>query len=490
MRTIRIDPDLGAWRDQARALILAKVPPAEVIWIDSSIPDESLFSDETSPDVADGEFSVPKAFVDLARLASCHRDPRRWARLYSVLYRIKIGGDKHLLKKHTDDEIHALQMMAKAVRRDRHKMTAFVRFRKVGETADTGREQFVAWFEPEHFIVELTAPFFVKRFTGMDWSILTPEKSIHWDGKKLHVTDGVDKSQAPSEDALDELWRGYYKSIFNPARLKVKAMQAEMPKKYWKNLPEAPLIQELIQTASTRRDAMVAADTTAPTAVPKNAYIQNLHTLKDAPQISEIPLDPDDKSLAAMAKVAATCRACPLWENATQTVFGEGPEDARLMIVGEQPGDNEDLQGKPFIGPAGQLLDECLALAGIDRSTSYLTNTVKHFKWKPSAAGAGRKRRLHESPDRFEVSACKPWLKAELARVSPDTVVLLGATAARAVIRPDFKITKERGLVEGSSLAPRVIATVHPSYLLRIPDAERKKAETSQFVQDLKLAVI
>ncbi len=489
MRTVSIDPGFDSWREKARDLILAKVPPEEIAWNDSSNSEDSLFADLESINEQKGNFSAPRAFVDFAQLVACHRNPDRWARLYSVLYRIKIGGDRDLLKKHTDHEIHTLEMMAKAVRRDRHKMKAFVRFRKVGETADTKREQFVAWFEPDHHIVELTAPFFVKRFTGMDWSILTPEKSIHWDGEELHVTDGVDKSQAPTEDALDDLWRGYYKSIFNPARLKVKAMQAEMPKKYWKNLPEAPLIQELIQAASTRRDAMVAAEATIPTPVPKNAYIQSLHTLKDAPQLSEIPLDPGDQSLSAMAKVAATCRACPLWENATQTVFGEGPENARLMIVGEQPGDTEDLQGKPFVGPAGQLLNECLAAAGIDRSAAYLTNAVKHFKWKPSPAGAGRKRRLHESPDQFEVSACKPWLQAEIARIAPNTIILLGATAARAVIRPDFKITKERGLIEQSQLAPRVIATVHPSYLLRLPDVERRKQEALQFVQDLKLAV-
>src|SRR5205085_4920300 len=170
-------------------------------------------------------------------------------------------------------------------------------------------------------------------------------------------------------------------------------------------------------------------------------------------------------SIAALREEASDCRACHLYKNATQTVFGEGPQHAQVMLVGEQPGDKEDLAGKPFVGPAGQLLDEALAAAGIDRATVYVTNAVKHFKWRPAG-----KRRLHEKPNRSEIAACKLWLEAEIRLLRPQVVVCLGATAAQALISPTFRVTKERGKLIPSALAPHLIATVHPSSILRAPD--------------------
>ena len=176
---------------------------------------------------------------------------------------------------------------------------------------------------------------------------------------------------------------------------------------------------------------------------------------------------------------AADCTACDLYKNATQTVFGEGPRDAAIMLVGEQPGDKEDLAGRPFVGPAGAVLDEALDAAGIDRETVYVTNAVKHFKWKPVG-----KRRLHEKPNRAEVAACKLWLEAEIKLLRPQVIVCLGATAAQALISPSFKVTKERGNLIPSPLAPHVTATVHPSSILRSPDDRER--EMALFVADLK----
>ncbi len=188
------------------------------------------------------------------------------------------------------------------------------------------------------------------------------------------------------------------------------------------------------------------------------------------------------ESLATLREAAAGCRACPLWKIGTQTVFGEGPQDAELMLVGEQPGDREDREGRPFVGPAGRLLDEALEEAGIDRTRVYLTNAVKHFKWR-----AGGKRRIHAKPNWSEVAACRPWLDGELEVVRPDVLVCLGATAAQALLGRSFRVTKQRGEPVESDLAPHVLATIHPSAILRA-DAERRKIERAAFVKGLEVA--
>lgn len=189
------------------------------------------------------------------------------------------------------------------------------------------------------------------------------------------------------------------------------------------------------------------------------------------------------ESIAELREAAKTCQACDLWKNATQTVFGEGAQTARVMLVGEQPGDQEDRKGHPFIGPAGKLLDEALAEAGIDRSRVYVTNVVKHFKW--SAAERG-KRRIHKKPGEVEIRACRPWLDAELAAIKPEVLVCLGASAAQALLGKAFRVTRDRGKFVDSPIAPRVIATVHPSSILRARDDESRHEQMKAFVQDLR----
>jgi len=210
-------------------------------------------------------------------------------------------------------------------------------------------------------------------------------------------------------------------------------------------------------------------------------------------------VDPERRPIAAAAaaidgavdlgtvEIAADgCRACDLWERATQTVFGRGPVPARLMLIGEQPGDHEDLEGEPFVGPAGRILDEALDRAGIDRERTFVTNVVKHFKWRPASTG---KRRLHERPDRTEVGACLPWVQAELALVRPETIVLLGATAATALVGPDVRVTRDHGRPLHSALAPRVFVTIHPSAVLRARSSSDRAAALDQLVTDLRVAV-
>jgi uracil-DNA glycosylase family protein len=191
---------------------------------------------------------------------------------------------------------------------------------------------------------------------------------------------------------------------------------------------------------------------------------------------------PDDRSLDALKEAAAGCRACDLWQKGTQTVFGEGPPQARVVMVGEQPGDQEDRVGKPFVGPAGQILDQALEAAGIDRSLVYVTNVVKHFKWEPRG-----KRRLHQRPDREEVAACLPWFEAEIAAVQPRVIVCLGATAAQALLGSDFRVTRQRGQLLASTLGPPIMATVHPSSILRAADEPSRRLAMDQFIADLRL---
>jgi DNA polymerase len=347
--------------------------------------------------------------------------------------------------------------MEKAVRRDIHKMRAFVRFRKIG---DGPEERYVAWFEPDHFIVERNAPFFVRRFTGMRWTILTPYASASWDGENLAIGPGADKRHAPAEDATEELWRTYFRSIFNPARLKVKAMQAEMPKKYWRNLPEASLIPGMIEGAEEEASEMIARMATNP--APHHAKVQAKHWPKQA--TGESGDGADATSIDELREAAK-----------------EGGQDAKVVFVGEQPGDQEDIAGKPFVGPAGKVFDEILQQAGVERSVVYVTNAVKHFKFEPRG-----KRRIHSKPNAGEIQACRWWLDKELALVKPDLVVALGATAAQSLLGKAVPVTKLRGDVIEREDGLRVFVTIHPSFILRIPDPVDKEAERARFVKDMR----
>src|SRR6202050_1216369 len=201
---------------------------------------------------------------------------------------------------------------------------------------------------------------------------------------------------------------------------------------------------------------------------------------KQLPLVDKAPAAPDSKNLEVLRKEARDCRACDLWRLGTQTVFGEGPQTSKVMMIGEQPGDREDIEGKPFVGPAGKLLDAALAEAGIDRKTVYVTNAVKHFKWEPRG-----KRRIHKKPNAAEVAACRPWLDAEIATLHPKIIVCLGATAAQALLGRDFRVTQHRGEFVKSDLAPHVMATVHPSSILRAPDEATREDEMKKFIAEI-----
>lgn len=266
MTRIEFDGGWETWREAARPLLAAGVPPERVVWAVAGEaggePALGLFAEGSAlPAVAESVHRVPRRFFELGEAASCHRDAGRWALLYRALWRLTHGGEPKLLEIDVDADVRRLLEMERAVRRASHKMKAFVRFRATGDEDDA----YVAWFEPEHPVLERVAPFFARRFASMRWSILTPERCAHWDGQALHFTAGVSRAAAPSADALESLWRTYYAHIFNPARLNTRAMQAEMPKAYWKNLPEAGLIPELRREAPQRARAMVERRSSAAT---------------------------------------------------------------------------------------------------------------------------------------------------------------------------------------------------------------------------------
>jgi probable DNA metabolism protein len=455
MRVVALsaEDDFEGWRDAARSLAAARVDPSEVVWQVGDQPAD-LFGDEAVLPAAAPELRVSRRFVSLAREAILHSDPERFALLYTLLTRVIARPGS--IEDKADPLLRRLDDMAKSVRRDIHKMRAFLRFREVAD--DTG-PRFIAWFEPDHHIVRANARFFVDRFHTMRWSILTPDVTLHWDGKTLVEGPGASKADAPQDDPVEAVWKTYYASIFNPARLKTGAMLKEMPRKYWKNMPETALVGELIKGARARELAMV-----------ETARITG-------------PGDNATKAWAALHDEAMTCTRCHLHKHATQTVFGEGPVDAPLMLIGEQPGDQEDLASRPFVGPAGQLLDDALAQAGIDRSAAYLTNAVKHFKFE-----ARGKRRIHSTPDAGEISACRWWVEQELLIVRPKVVIALGATAARSLLGKAVTISRERGRAIPLDSGAEAWITVHPSYLLRLPDPEAKAAQHAAFIADLRSA--
>lgn len=255
------------WREKARSLLMRQIEPDAIIWQNDKQP--GLFAEQNAPTAAPQAspgLRVPAEFVQQAQIAACYRDDQKWALLYRLAWRLAFE-HKSLLNVRSDADVRHLQHMLRAVSRDRHKMKAFVRFQEmpIAET-DPQRQKnacFSAWYEPQHLIVESMAPFFAKRFTGMNWSILTPERCAHWYGGLLSFSPGVDKPAART-DALEQLWLAYYRSTFNPARVKIKAMQAEMPKRYWRNLPEAQLIAPLIRGASGRVQTMLSKPATDP----------------------------------------------------------------------------------------------------------------------------------------------------------------------------------------------------------------------------------
>jgi DNA polymerase len=350
-----------------------------------------------------------------------------------------------------------LKHLRKEVEKDRYRMRAFVRFRRVLQQDE---EWYVAWYTPEHRTLDLNAQFFLERFRGMRWAILTRYATMQWDLAKLSFGPGVPASTAPAEDVLEELWRTYYRSIYNPGRLNLDAMRAQLPVRRWAELPESRAIPELVRLS---RGAMAQ--------------------MRNQQRTSAAEFIPPDARLPVLRSAIESCRACELCMRASGAVFGEGPASARIAFVGEQPGDEEDRERRPFVGPAGKVFDSALAAAGLERNQVYVTNAVKAFKFEHRG-----KRRVHATPKPAEIAACRPWLLAELAAVKPAIVVCLGASAAQSVLGRVVRVGEER--VSGPTFigAQRVHVSFHPSAILRRPDAEQQREMFRCLVDDIRCA--
>lgn len=460
----RAASNFNEWRHAARPLLRDRVAPRDVCWgveqtgvaytdiAPPPLPDQP-------PDGQDVQPRISAALLRVLETVSMYRDAGRWELMYRLAWRTMFSHPQ-LMQDAADPDVRHACLMERAVRRDVHKMHAYVRFRETTDAA--GTIAYFAWFEPQHEILHRAAVFFVKRFANMNWTIATPDGTAVWQASTLKFVEPPAAADRPRSDPCEDLWRTYYRSVCNVARLNPAAMQREMPRRYWQHLPEAVEINLLI------RDGMANF---------AKKHHQSPDQAGPLPRAVQRAL-PDTPS----GEGPQACRRCDLWQRATQAVLGTGPARASLMLVGEQPGDEEDIRGQPFVGPAGKVLDRALSTAGIDRSEVFITNAVKHFKWEPRG-----KRRLHKKPGVGEIQACNVWLEGEIATAQPRVIVALGASALRALTGSSLSIDAARQQQLIHPDGARIIATYHPSAILRA-DGERAAALAACLDEDLRRA--
>jgi DNA polymerase len=400
--------------------------------------------------------------MEMLQGAACYRAHDRWAFLYRVLWRWHHG--EHDVISMADEDGARLHHMVRAVRHEEHDMHAYLRFRERPD--GEGAPRFVAWFEPAHDVLPQVARHFARRMGKTSWMIATPDATVLWDGVTLHTGAALARSAADFSDAGESLWLTYYRSIFNPARLNADIMHNHIRQRFWKNLPEAAVVPHMVSQAAAgarKVGQLDAVGRRSGTTIP-------ITSEKAAPERQQ-PSSLDE------------CRRCDLWQNATQAVAGQGARRAKIMLVGEQPGDQEDLAGKPFVGPAGELLERAMEEAALDRRTVYITNAVKHFKWEPRG-----KRRLHKTPAQKEVMACRYWLETELETVAPEVLVALGSTALKSILQTGGVTMKDYMDAPFEHEGRWVVVTYHPAYALRVPDRESRQAAFAAIVEALKTA--
>ena len=474
--------DWAGFSRAVRALRAEGVAPEQVAWridgADEPTPDLFAARDERrAADLpASGALPLPRGLVDAAREVFLHASAERLPLIHRLA--LRIAGDPLAWQDPLHEDRLQFERLQREVRREIHKMHAFVRFRRI-ECPETGVRH-VAWFEPGHHVLEAAAPFFARRFATLRWAILTPRVGVEWDGRALAGLPGARREDAPAADAGEALWLDYYRAIFNPARVKVAMMKKEMPVRFWKNLPEAAAVPELLAQAGERDRRMVAAGGAARSRR-RGQALDDAATGRVVAEAHGGAVDAP-ASLDALARRAARCRDCPGADAATQTVAGEGGARARVMIVGEQPGDQEDLRGRPFQGPAGQLLRAAMGELGWAPDALWLTNAVKHFHHELRG-----KRRLHKTPSQQEAAACLHWLESEIAILRPRAIVALGATAARSLLGRPVGVTENEGRWLRRDDGVPVLVCLHPAALLRA-DPSRQAALRARWVESLRPA--
>ena len=458
MKIIAIEPTFEAWRIKARSLLEDKIHFDNIVWQTSTRGSLLDFVSDPPRERA-SLISIPREFIQEAHIVAAFRDDTTWSLLYRLVYRI-VYEKKNLMENPLDDDVLDFRRRMKQVDRDLHKMKAFVRFREIQN--DDGFV-YMAWHRSDHRVLKFAAPFFKDRFNGMNWVIFTEDESMSWMNNKLSFGPGISQKEAEAYDEMEELWKTYYASIFNPARLKVKMMKQELPVRHWKTLPEAQIIDQLISEAPRRLDEFYEAQK-------RSAY-------------EWIP-----KSVSELSELKAalpSCAACSICSRATAPVFGEGPRDARIVFVGEQPGNEEDKEGRPFVGPAGKLFMSALEKANLRREDVYVTNAVKAFKWK----GVNEMRK-YMNPSASEIAACRPWVKSELEMIKPLLLVCLGASAAQSVFGKVMKVGESHGKIFKTSYSDHTIILSHPSAILRAEDPLVKERLWQQLLSGIMQARI
>jgi len=461
------------WREVARPLLAQGLRAEEVNWESSWVPAPAERPGRVANELAAtagpiaggsampaGDVRLSRSLIELLECISHYRHPGRWELMYRLAYRASKENPR-LLDDEADRDVRHAKSMERAVNRECHKMHAFVRFRELPR--EDGVITWFAWFEPDHDILPRAAPFFADRFANAPWTIATPDGAAVWEGGELRFIDAPLENQGPRHDAHEVLWRTYYRNVCNVARINPRAMQREMPQRYWRNMPETAEIPTLMRDGLER-------------------FAQRHSEVDDTELQTPVSIQRALADLPSFGSGPSACRRCDLWRHATQAVLGVGPATASLFLVGEQPGDEEDLRGLPFVGPAGKLLDDALRAAGLDRAGLFITNAVKHFKWEPRG-----KRRLHKRPNTTEVSACSGWLEHEIATVQPRVIVALGATALRAAAGSTDSVEAARNLVLHHPGGAQIVCTYHPSAILRA-EPDRAQALREMLINDLRRA--
>ncbi len=452
--TVPIEMGWESWRLSARYLLGQRIPPERVQWLAPG----SLFDD---PDWANkcarqepAQLKVPRDFLCIARRVAHHRRESRCALLYRLLWRL-LHGEAHVLRVAADADVAELLRLDAAVRRSSHKTKAFVRFRQVN--TDDDETHFVAWHQPEHPVLPLVASFFAKRFSDMRWSILTPDASLHFDGRRWQLGPGQPRHAAPTSDVLESLWRDYYCAIFNPTRVMVRAMQSEMPKRHWPTLPETVEIPRLLAEAQQQVDEMIAMQKTMPSPAP--LLRQPLRALSDVQQ------------------QLRQCRACGCCSQSKPSVLGCGSDHPSLVVLGDVPHADDHRAGHAFAGRHGALLEDALQVAAIEREHVYMTHAFKHM-----GSDSGKRPRASQQ------GACRNWLIAELEQLKPKVVLCLGLHAARVLLGAHLNLRQPRGQVFKTPWAAAAMVTCHPRKLQDPQNSNQAKQCWDTLVGDLKRA--
>jgi uracil-DNA glycosylase len=447
------------WREAARELLAHGIAPPAVAWCEpgafSGAPAPARRTHNAAVQLQEPKPvpHLPRSLMELLQAAACCRAPDRWAFLYRVVWRWQLG--EHEVQSARDADGARLHAMVRAVRREEHEMQATIRFRE--RPAEAGPPRFVAWCETRHDVLAQVAQHFVSRMGRVSWMIATPEASVLWDGATLHNCGPLVASGAELDGPGEAPWLAYYRGVYGARRGYLPLLRSYAPLPGWRRLPEPAPCAPCGGVQAVARKPPAAPVTPV---TPAGAAEQGQHP-------------------ASLEE----CRRCGLWEHATQAVGGEGPRRARIMLVGEQPGDQEDLAGQPFVGPAGKLLDRVCEQAGLDRRKIYLTNAVKHFKWEPRG-----KRRLHKTPAQREIEACGYWLDKEMAQVRPAVIVAMGSTALKAVLDNAHATLKDTLGHPIRHQGRWVVAIYHPSYALRVPSEEARHEAFASMVAGLRLA--